>query len=267
MNEDKQLKEVAEALGLNSLLPAVYNDLLSPAARELGDGLATIAKAVKIALAPVEASVWGYDKIRQWLSLRVTKILADRKATEISPPPLSVSGPITLQMIFASEEPDLREMYANLLASAMDAKTSGDAHPSFVTIIQQLTSDEAKIIKLIASLKTDWPSWSGKPTERLGTADDLWENMRNFIKGANLDYPKNVDVYVENLIRLRLLRHITGAEAQYHPAGAGDHGDWGPYVTTEDYEFVELTAYGRAFITSCIEESDTQPGGGTQTVR
>lgn len=53
MLEDKTLSETAKALGLGSLLPAVYGDLLSPAAKELGEGLATIAKAVKISLAPV----------------------------------------------------------------------------------------------------------------------------------------------------------------------------------------------------------------------
>ena len=39
-----------------------------------------IAKAVKISLAPLEAGVWGYDQIKEWLSIRVTRILSDRKA-------------------------------------------------------------------------------------------------------------------------------------------------------------------------------------------
>ena len=63
MSDIKTLSETAKALGLGALLPTVYKDLLSPAAKELGDGLATIAKAVKIALAPVEATVWGMKKL------------------------------------------------------------------------------------------------------------------------------------------------------------------------------------------------------------
>jgi len=255
MNEDKQRQEVAKALGLSSLLPAAYNDLLSPAARELGEGLATIAKAVKIALAPVEATVWGYEKIRQWLSLRVTKILADRKVTEVIPPPLTIAGPLTLQMIFASEEPDLREMYANLLASAMDARTAGDAHPSFVTLIQQLTPDEARIVSLIASLNQKWVSWDGKPSAKLGSDDELWEKLRKFCFEAKIKHTDKVDIYIENLIRLRLLRHQTWSTAEYHPEGAGPYGDWDAKVTNDDYEYVELTAYGRAFINSCVAKS------------
>lgn len=258
MNGKKELQDVADALGIKSLLPAVYNDLLSPAARELGDGLATIAKAVKIALAPIEATVWGYEKVREWLSLRVTNLLAERKTIEVIAPPLSISGPLTLQIMFASEEKELREMYASLLASAMDKRTAGDAHPSFVTIIQQLTADEARVISHIASVGETWPSWHGKSTGSLGSGNNLWENMDSFFVQAQIERRDNIPVYIENLIRLRLLRHVTGSEPSYHPEGAGDHGDWGPYVTTEYWEFIELTAYGRAFITACVPKYSTQ---------
>ena len=46
--EDKQIIEAAKALGLNEVVPEVYRDMLQPAARQVGDGLATIAKAVKV---------------------------------------------------------------------------------------------------------------------------------------------------------------------------------------------------------------------------
>jgi hypothetical protein len=36
MAEEKALSEAAKALGIESLLPAIYGDLVSPAARELG---------------------------------------------------------------------------------------------------------------------------------------------------------------------------------------------------------------------------------------
>ena len=259
MSEEKHIQETAKALGLSSVLPAAYNDLLSPAARELGEGLANIAKAVKISLAPIEATVWGYEKIREWLSIRVTRILADRKATDINPPPLSVSGPLTLQMVFASEEADLREMYANLLASAMDVRTASDAHPSFVTLIQQLTADEAKIISYIASIGQDWPNWHGVTAAASGSEKDLWEQMRRLCADAKIAHPGKADLYVENLIRLRLLRYVTSIEAHYHPEGLDHYGDWGPHVSTDEYEFIELTAYGRAFINACVADDSTRP--------
>jgi len=233
MLEDKTLSETAKALGLGSLLPTVYGDLLSPAAKELGEGLATIARAVKISLAPIEAAVWGYERIREWLSIRVTSILAERRAKKIQPPPLSVAGPLIVQMLFASEEPDLREKYAKLLATSMDSATADDAHPSFVTLIQQLTPDEARILHHLASLKQEWPGWTGDPM-----SNQLQSAMRQVCIDAGVADSTKADLYVDNLLRLRVLRHVDGFEAI-----AGSPGN---------SEFIELTSYGRALLEACV---------------
>ncbi len=219
----------------------------------MGDGLATIAKAVKIALAPVEATVWGYEKVREWLPIRVTALLAERKTTEIISPPLSISGPLTLNIVFASEESELREMYANLLASAMDKNTAGEAHPSFVTVIQQLTADEARIISHIALIPSEWPRWNGSSSAPIGSGNNVWEKFDDFCVQAQVQQRDRIPVYIENLIRLRLLRHVMGTETEYVSEGAGDY-DEQPYVTSHDWEFFELTAYGRAFIKACVQQ-------------
>ena len=253
MAEEKALSETARALGLGSLLPAVYGDLLSPAARELGEGLATIAKAVKISLAPVAATVWGYERIQEWLSIRVTCILAERRAKKIQPPPLSVAGPLIAQMLFASEEPDLREMYAKLLATSMDGATSDDAHPSFVTLIQQLTPGEARILRHLASLNEKWPSWTGDQDSA-----ELQSAMRRMCVESGVTDPAKADLYVENLLRLRILRHVTGSESEYHPGGDTLHSDYGPSVSTKHSEFIELTSYGRALLEACVIDKAAQ---------
>jgi hypothetical protein len=87
MEEDKQIIDAARALGLSELVPEIYRDMLQPAARKVGDGLVTVAKAVMISLAPLEAGIWGYEQIKDWLSIRVTRILVDRNTTEIQNPP------------------------------------------------------------------------------------------------------------------------------------------------------------------------------------
>lgn len=261
MTEKKVLSETAEALGLGSLLPAVYNDLLSPAAKELGEGLATIAKAVKISLAPVEATVWGYERIREWLSIRVTSILAERRAKEIQPPPLSVAGPLIIQMLFASEEPDLREMYAKLLATSMDRATSDDAHPSFVALIQQLTPDEARILHHLTTLNREWPSWTGEQE-----SGDVQLALREICADAGVADPAKADLYIENLLRLRILSHVTGlTQSRYQPGGHTRHGSYGPSVLTETSEYIELTSYGKALLDACVitktAQRDDAPDG------
>lgn len=249
MSEEKSLSETAEVLGLGSLMPAAYRDLLSPAAKELGEGLATIAKAVKISLAPIEATVWGYERIREWLDVRVTSILAKRRADKIQSPPLSIAGPLIMQMVFAAEELDIREMYAKLLATSMDSKTLDDAHPSFAILIQQLTPDEARILKHIASLNTEWPSWQGDQE-----TNELESAMHKMCVEAGVRLAENAEIYVENLIRLRILKHVTSSDAVYH----GERAHFlrnANTVSLRHVEFIELTHYGRALLRACVVDA------------
>jgi hypothetical protein len=47
-------------------------------------------------------------------------------------------------------EPELRDMFANLLASSMDSSTAASAHPAFVEIIRQMVPEEAKLFEHLA---------------------------------------------------------------------------------------------------------------------
>src|SRR5262245_54724130 len=116
-------KIVAQAAKELGVVPTLYQDALQPAAREVGQGLVTVAKFVKIALAPLEAGVWGYEQIKKDLAVRMTARLAGKPAEEIKPPPLVIAGPVVMGMAFAAEEEHLRQLYANLLASSMDSAT------------------------------------------------------------------------------------------------------------------------------------------------
>ena len=187
MEEEKQIIDAAKALGLGELVPEVYRDMLQPAARQIGEGLTTIAKAVRLSLAPLEAGIWGYEQIKEWLSIRVTRILADRKTKRIETPPLSVAGPLIFQLIFAKDESELKELYASLLASAMDSSGSV-VHPSFVTIIQQLTSDEAKILMYIAQFPEDWPCISERVDYENGAIDLLRLKFKSWCEQASVKF-------------------------------------------------------------------------------
>lgn len=255
MEEDKQIIDAAKALGLSELVPEVYRDMLQPAARQVGDGLATIAKAVKISLAPLEAGIWGYEQIKEWLSIRVTRILADRKITKIEKPPLSIAGPLVFQLIFAKDEPELKELYASLLSSAMDPSETS-AHPSFVSIIQQLTPDEAKILRHIAQIDEDWPSLSeGSGAEGYGYAKkSVSLQFKNWCEQAGVGHLDRSDAYLDNLVRLRILDQVVGNDPKYIPAGANRYGDYAASVSNTEYALVELTAFGRLFLNACIEK-------------
>lgn len=251
MDEEKQIIEAAKALGLSELVPEIYHDMLQPAVLHIGDGLATIAKAVKISLAPLEAGVWGYEQIKEWLSVRVTRILADRRAKRIETPPLSIAGPLILQLIFAKNEPDLKELYASLLATAMDS-TNNISHPSFVTIIQQLTSDEAKILKYLSTQKGDQRSIYEHSNAEGEVSELVKEKLHSWCRQANVKYPEKSEFYMDNLIRLRIFRQemASGMKFNHETMEPEDVEQWSEYMN------LELTPFGYQFIDACIEKTE-----------
>lgn len=70
-------------------------------------------------------------------------------------PPTMIAGPTLEALRYAYDEAELRDMYENLLASAMDNRIASQAHPAFVDAIKQMTSIEAQIMEII--VKNDNP--------------------------------------------------------------------------------------------------------------
>src|ERR1051325_8571524 len=146
MTRDDKVRDVTQAVkGIVEAVP-VYEDVVQPAAREIGKGLQTVAKTIHIALAPVAGLVWGYETMRDYLGEALTKRLKGVPTERIITPQAMIAGPALDALKYAGPDPELRELYANLLARAMDERTAQEAHPAFVEILRQLTPDEARTI-------------------------------------------------------------------------------------------------------------------------
>lgn len=71
MSEENKIRDVVDAVtGVAKAVP-VYQDVVQPAAQEVGKALQTVAKTVHVALAPVSALVWGYDQVKEFVSTKV----------------------------------------------------------------------------------------------------------------------------------------------------------------------------------------------------
>lgn len=257
MNDEKHvIQDTANALGLGSVIPEAYRDLLQPSAREVGAGLMVVARAVRIALAPIEATVWGYDRIRDWLEVRLTAKLAMTPPENIVRSPGHISGPTVLNLHFAADEDELREMYANLLATSMDRARVSAAHPAFVSIIQQLSSDEARILSAISSREsTDlFQEVLGSNGFPRSGGEWLFSQWRSFCASLELQAEENADAYLDNLVRLRILETRISSESHYNAAFADRHGDYPPSVDQTTTTDVCVTNFGQQFIVTCVLE-------------
>jgi hypothetical protein len=265
----KVAEQAAKELGITQLVPAIYQDLLQPAAREAGQQFVVVARAVGIALAPLHASVWGFDQIKDYLSAQVARSLANKPAAEIKSPDLVVAGPAMLNMRFAADAPHLREMYANLLATAMHGPSAEKAHPSFVQIIQQLSSAEAQILKGIAR---DYKSGSVLFREHLANLERTSEKDPGYgifgwggFGSSNISHewqalcakcgiarPALANAFYRNLVRLGILAERIeefGEESPFSFLGSK------AVSQRKLSSYVELTEYGDLFLDVCVRDS------------
>lgn len=205
MEPMSNLKDGAEAVkGIVEAVP-VYQDLLQPAVQELGKGLHTLSKTVHIALSPISAMVWGYDQIKDFVQQSLEQKLSNVPVEKIIPPDLSIAGPTVDNMRYFGHKEELRDMFANLLATAMDSNTAMKAHPSFVDIVKQLTSDEAKIIKLLDNnMSKAFVNLRAYDPENNHYTEPL-QHFSVLPKLAGCEHPELGPSYLVNLRRLGLI--------------------------------------------------------------
>jgi hypothetical protein len=153
-------------------------------------------------------------------------------------------------LIFAKDEPELKELYASLLASTMDSSDSV-AHPSFVTIIQQLTSDEAKILRYIAQCHEDWPHISEDSTGEGEAIELVRLKFKSWCEQAGVTFLERSDAYMDNLLRLRIFNQVMAGDTKFDPHDPDEAFPWSEYAS------IELTSFGRQFLDACIEKTES----------
>ena len=213
MTDESENKGLISAATEIAKAVPVYQDLMQPAARELGKGLETVAKTVNIALAPLAAMVWGYERIQGWLESQLSHELREVNPNSIVTPNPHVVGPAVEALRYAAENENLREMFAKLIATSMTKELAERAHPTFVEILKQISSDEAKII----------PGFLNNPYQPFISIEVVKEghgrrsvlaHWTDLALKANCDYPSYCSVYMENLARLGLLEFYNDAEVE-----------------------------------------------------
>jgi len=129
------------------LAPEVYKDLASPALSEIWSVAWRWTKAL---LAPLRWLLWWWEKIEEvvteWVNERLKKTPEQNRK---SPDP-EIAVPIMQALTYTVQNETLREMYLNLLANAMDKTKDSVTHPSFVNLIKQMSSLDAKVFEKLS---------------------------------------------------------------------------------------------------------------------
>ena len=241
------IKDMVDAVtGVAKAVP-VYQDVVQPAAQEIGKALQTVAKTVHVALAPVSALVWGYEQVKDFVSTKVAERLKNVPPENLVTPKPNVAGPALEALRYTGHESSLSDLYANLLAAAMDSSTAQGAHPAFVEIIKQLTPDEAKLVGLFLydmALPLINVRWEYKPNPEGRTGGKtILVHYSHLGRIAGCEYPQMTPTYIDNLCRLGLAAIPT----------------YGEYTTKGVYDALENDPHVKATIASIEANPETKP--------
>lgn len=136
---------------LSEMLKAAGDDPnVKKAAANLGKTAVTVTSTVNTLLLPFAAINFGVEKARAYFTSKFEGDLAqktkDIPAEKLVEPKASIAGPAVQGLAYSHEEDTLKDMYLNLLATAMDGRVPDQAHPAFVEVIKQLSGEEARLL-------------------------------------------------------------------------------------------------------------------------
>lgn len=259
-------KQIAQQAS-DKFLGKVYDDLLHEGVQQVGDRL---GRVVRISLSPVDALLWPLEAARDWLAREVPKRLLQRGVPEdrIVPPSPQVSVHTIHGVQFAGpmEDSMLREMYAALLATAMDAHTASLAHPAFAEMIRQLTPREARLlIKLslaetrAVAVRIEWyvhreneiprMQWGSYAIDHgvAASAQELWLQADNLRRLGVLEYEEVTNRYPQDFTDTTIRSQVEALLAQAHankPMNA-------QRAREIKVQLLHVTEFGLRFVATC----------------
>ena len=203
INQDIAKELVAQTAG------KTYEDIAHPTAHATGQIISFIPRTIKVWLGKWEKWIMnGEYAIRETEMLLAEKLKHIPEDKIVEPEPY-VAVPALQQLSYSLDSEELRELYANLLASSMNIDKKGEVHPAFVDIIKQLAPDEAKLLKYFSSQEVI-PAIEIQLKSESGKGYTVLDKLDLHIPGGMLDVYDNYRVYVENLCRLQLIEMPQG---------------------------------------------------------
>lgn len=265
-------KEVTKGLIEQSgeVLCKAYDDIIHPTAEPTGQILSYLPRAIRLCFARFEKwLINGEENLRltsEALKDKVSKI-PEEKLCEPEP---FVAVPAMQQLAYCYDSDELRNLYANLLASSMNDEKKWQVHPGYVDIIKQLTPDEAKLLPLLP-----------KQANAYIPIVDLKVKMGSFEEGEHLikqnytnlgdavcENPENICLYIDDLARLRIIDIPSSCQlvdkTQYESIKNSEYIcklkssiQLGP---EQEYAFNEkvlgVTEFGIGFLRCCTDEEE-----------
>ncbi|KYG22608.1 hypothetical protein SE92_22315 [Bradyrhizobium sp. AT1] len=191
----------------------------------------------RIAARRIEASIYNWERAETLYHKALDRLVKKGVAITRAIPP-KVALPL-LEYATVEDDDDLHTLWANLLATGMDANEN-EIHRKYVTTLGEMTSDDAAVL-----------------AEMFVSSKD--EIAKKKFRDSTLTYGPGVDgthshdpVSVITLNRLGLIQPAIVSFKTFEPGGSDDRfGDYGPTQDEVSFpgglESVVITPFGIAF--------------------
>ena len=186
-------------------------------------------------------------------------------------PPVKIAGPVLEALKYTYDEDDLREMYEEMLASAMDNRKAHKVHRSYVDAIRQMEPLDAMVLKRICRL-TSVTSAHIKFNQK-GTSSCYVNAMPyHFCPDLfDLGDPFQVSASISNLLRLGLLISNIGIlnddglglakKEQYIQERSLIYEQRKleiDIIVSKECQIISLDSYGRHFVDICMQREENK---------
>lgn len=233
-----------EEIAKNVPVEKAYDDLASPAAKEVGSILGSTAKAARWLLSPIDYLAAQNDRYQKFLA-RIAANVPEENYIEGHP---QIVGPSMDHLRYIPDESIVAEMFVNLLSRSIDKDRVEEAHPAFVHIISQLSPDEAVVIYHLG--KSSYPYVTFSPFDPEAQVFGERTILSNDFPIDNLALPDKYSFYMEHLHTLGVAG-IWQTEPQkptYDVVTKKQNG-------VETSSLAQLTPFGQLLAKACMPES------------
>lgn len=258
---DNQLLDLVKATP--NILGQIYEDLAQPSVRAVGSALGTVFEFSSSILLPVKL-------LNEKVKLNFAKNLNDykkkleevpeEKRCEVHP---QIGTPIVEKLTYTTNE-EIADLFTTLLVNASNVDMVNTAHPSFVNMIERLSPDEARIIKYLAG-KNDIQYCDFRGKAKVGSGfTTMGEHLTPIPFDVQLEFPKNVNAYLSNLVSMGILFDMDGQyiidQTIYNKIKEQHKFEeyksrWVPHVFKDfvtNNSYYKVTDFGKLFIRACI---------------
>ncbi len=176
-----------------------------------------------------------YPQLKQEALAELEKLVQDNLSKmspeNIMPPRAKTAIPL-LQSASITEEPNLRKMYAKILANDMNKEQRPKVHPAYAKIVDQMSAYDAVLFKRITEISDSIPV--ARVTFTFDTKYLSAALPRYFSPVFDDLDPWKVSLSIENLARLNIIDFFEGSVKSYDYGIIKNH----PYIQ-ERFEYAK----------------------------